>query len=37
MPPQPSPAVPQVKPSAAQVVGVHMLPQTFAVPPPPQV
>jgi hypothetical protein len=37
MPPQPSPWVPQLKPSAMQVVGVQDVPQTLAVPPPPQV
>lgn len=35
MPPQPSGGVPQVMPSAAQVVFVQ--PQTFGVPPPPHV
>lgn len=37
-PPQPSAAGPQLKPSFAQVVGVHVgAPQTPGVPPPPQV
>ena len=35
VPPQPSAIIPQVAPAAAQVVGVQ--PQTFGVPPPPQV
>jgi hypothetical protein len=34
-PPQPSATVPQLAPAAAQVVGLQ--PQTFVVPPPPQV
>src|SRR5512135_1691917 len=38
-PPQPSPAKPQLKPSAAQVVGLHaaLPPHWNGVPPPPQV
>jgi len=35
VPPQPSEIVPQSSPAGQVVIGVH--PQTFAVPPPPQV
>jgi len=39
IPPQPSPCMPQLDPSEAQVAGVHMTvwPQTLGMPPPPHV
>src|SRR6185437_7972372 len=37
IPLQPSPCMPQLDPSEAQVVGVHAVPHMLATPPPPQV
>jgi hypothetical protein len=37
LPPQPSLTLPQVRPSPAQVLGVHVVPHTFGWPAPPHV